>query len=601
MKSRWLAGLALLSLTLLGFFYYPGHTILQSDTQIYIPILQHIEDPTVLRNDIMAVRPHVSFTLYDEAALWLHRLTGFSFEQVLTGQQFIYRAVGLSGIYLFMIAAGLNPLMAWLATAILSLGANIMGPAVLIMEYEPVPRGFALPFLIFSLAMVARAEWRWAAVAATIAFAFHPPTAFAYAAILGLVLLWRKHFAALGLLAIGPLLIVITILLQPAPSERAPFFGVIDPSIEAIQRLRAAYNWVGMWAGKWMWFYIVLWIAGFAAWRRVRTNFSRELSLFLLSLPAIGIISVPLSYWLLDQKKWVLMPQFQPGRYLLFVTLIAMMLGCIAAIRAAERKRYFETFVFFVAPLIATGAEWDTEKLTALRLLLVCALALLVAAAAILRSPAWMVVVAGFIPFLVFPEIAGIQNYPAIHTGELDDLARWARENTSKDAVFQFADTGRRLEPGIFRVRAKRALYADWKSGGQVNFLKSFAETWGERWKIVSKPQPVDVYAKLGIDYVVFQSANRQPGHTPVFQNREWVVYDLRKESTSARDGMEACAPMRVTDKAAAALANCRLSSKDRPSVSATARAALKVSPAAVVSRASTANPRAWIVDSASA
>ena len=59
---------------------------------------------------------------------------------------------------------------------------------------------------------------------------------------------------------------------------------------------------------------------------------------------------MPLSYWLLEQRKWVLMPQFQPGRYLLFVTLVAMMLGCIAAVRAAERKRYFETFVFFVVP-----------------------------------------------------------------------------------------------------------------------------------------------------------------------------------------------------------------------------------------------------------
>ena len=57
------------------------------------------------------------------------------------------------------------------------------------------------------------------------------------------------------------------------------------------------------------------------------------------------------------------MPQFQPGRYLLFVTLFAMMLGCLAAIRAAERKKYFECFAFFVVPLMATGAEWDTEKL----------------------------------------------------------------------------------------------------------------------------------------------------------------------------------------------------------------------------------------------
>ena len=48
MNSRWFASLGLLALTLVNFFYYPGHTILQSDTQIYIPILQHLEDPSLL-------------------------------------------------------------------------------------------------------------------------------------------------------------------------------------------------------------------------------------------------------------------------------------------------------------------------------------------------------------------------------------------------------------------------------------------------------------------------------------------------------------------------------------------------------------------------
>ena len=158
-------------------------------------------------------------------------------------------------------------------------------------------------------------------------------------------------------------MIVLTILAQPSPPESSPLLGVIDPALEALQRMRASYNWVGMWAGRWMWFYVVLWIAGLAAWWRVRGDFTRETSLFLLSLPAIGIVSVPLSYLLLEHTKWVLMPQFQPGRYLLFVTLFAMMLGCVAAVRAAERRRYFETFVFFVVPLMATGAEWDTEKL----------------------------------------------------------------------------------------------------------------------------------------------------------------------------------------------------------------------------------------------
>ena len=166
---------------------------------------------------------------------------------MLSGQQFVYRAIGVLGIYLFATAAGLAPAMAWLMTASLSLGANIMGPAVLIIEYEPVPRGFALPFVIFSLAMVARAEWRWAAVAATIGFVFHPPTAFAYCAVLGLYCLWRGIRGVWMCWRSGALLIVLTILAQPPPRSRATVRS-IDPDLEALQRMRATYNWVSMWA-----------------------------------------------------------------------------------------------------------------------------------------------------------------------------------------------------------------------------------------------------------------------------------------------------------------------------------------------------------------
>ena len=35
-------------LTAVSFWSFPGHTILQSDTQVYIPILQHLSDPSVL-------------------------------------------------------------------------------------------------------------------------------------------------------------------------------------------------------------------------------------------------------------------------------------------------------------------------------------------------------------------------------------------------------------------------------------------------------------------------------------------------------------------------------------------------------------------------
>ena len=67
MTRWWFAALAVLTLTSLSFFLFPGHTILQADTQIYIPILDHMADPSLFTNDMMATRPHVAFTLYDEA------------------------------------------------------------------------------------------------------------------------------------------------------------------------------------------------------------------------------------------------------------------------------------------------------------------------------------------------------------------------------------------------------------------------------------------------------------------------------------------------------------------------------------------------------
>src|SRR6202021_4330769 len=65
-----------------------------------------------------------------------------------------------------------------------------------------------------------------------------------------------------------------------------------------------------------------------------------------------------------------------------------------------------------------------------------------------------------------------------------------------------------------------------------------------------------------------------------------------KNSSTSARNGIEAAAPLRVTQIAAAALANRAAAQGSLPSRSATANAPLKQSPAATVSMASTLNGR---------
>jgi hypothetical protein len=108
---------------------------------------------------------------------------------------------------------------------------------------------------------------------------------------------------------------------------------------------------------------------------------------------------------------------------------------------------------------------------------------------------------------------------------ELNELSQWARLNTPKDAVFQFADAGQGQDPGVFRARALRALFVDWKSGGQVNFLPAFAAEWWRRWLLVEKPLPLDQYRALRIDFVVFQKAHRLKDVQPVYENARYLVY----------------------------------------------------------------------------
>src|SRR5258705_3087807 len=136
------AGIAVL--TLLSYFEFPGHTFLGSDTLIYIPMLQHLWDPSSQTQDLIATKPHLSFTLYDEITIALRWIAHSSFKAVLTAQQLIFRACEILGVYLLAASFPLSRRMAMLVAALFTFGATIVGPAVLTFEYETVPRGFSM-------------------------------------------------------------------------------------------------------------------------------------------------------------------------------------------------------------------------------------------------------------------------------------------------------------------------------------------------------------------------------------------------------------------------------------------------------------------------
>jgi hypothetical protein len=529
MRERLAVTAGIAALTLLGFFQFPGHTFLQSDTQIYVPMFEHILDSSVLRQDLMATRPHLSYTLYDEISIALRLLTGASFEIVLILQQLVFRTMQILGVYLLARSFPLSRAMALVTAAAFSLGATIVGPAVLTFEYEPVPRGFAVGLVFLAIGLAAQGHMLAADIAAAAAFLYHPPTVVPFWLLYVALTLRHRDYRALWPLLVSVTVLFIAAFLQVDVTEPQPLFSEIPAEQEQLQRMRASYGWVSMWVNPLMWQYVFLWILSLVAYWRVRPKTARS---FLIGLPVIGLLSVPCSYLFLEKLKWSLIPQFQPARALLFVTAFAVILAAAAGIRAAEHNQWLESLAWFAlvfAPPLQPRFSTIGRRQLVVLLLVSCTMTL----SLYLRRFRWWpapVLAAALAPFLLLPGIGRVQNYPRLETPGLTDLARFARDNTSKDAVFLFGDAGRGLPPGIFRARSERAVYVDWKSGGQVNYYKSLGDEWWRRWNaayaLQSPRQVAERLPALGIDYLVLGSSLRLE-REPIYQNREFVVYEV--------------------------------------------------------------------------
>jgi hypothetical protein len=532
----------LLLVTLLGFFLMPGHTYLQSDTQIYAPILERLHDRTLLARDPVATRPHVAFTVYDEVAVFLRRLTGAELQTVLVAQQLLYRFLGTLGVYLTATAVGMAPPAAVLTSAIFGLGATIVGPAVLTLEYEPVPRGFAILLILLAIGLAAHGRDFAAGAAASLAFLYHPPTTAPFWVVYFALTLWPSETKTMArrITGLAPLMAAVVVLfvfsrMQPGAPGAQDFFSRISPEHEQIQRLRASYNWVSTWIGVWLWQYLALSaVAALALWRVFR-RLPEDLRWLLCGLPVTGLLSVPISYIFLEGMKWSLIPQYQPARAVLFVTATAVLAAVLAAYHEAEANRPWLSFLWLLPAYAVPVAPRLQDAFLVPRKLAVTALAAALSALAfwaVAQRRRWApapLALAAVLPFYLIPGWAGTVNYPSLHKPDLDSLSTWARLETQPDSVFLFPDAGRDLSPGIFRARAKRALYVDWKSGGQVNYHRAFAEEWWERWNAVVVPgfriPKIREYFEREIDFIVLKPQNRIPGVVPAYSNPSYVVY----------------------------------------------------------------------------
>lgn len=468
------AAAAILAITAFSMIVYPGRSFLRSDTQIYLPVMQWLDDRALYANDLIPAGAHVSLTTYDETARTVKRITG-SYESALIAQQILYRACGIAGAFLISIAAGLGAPAAIAVAFLTSLGATIAGPAVLTVEYEPVPRGFAIGLITLAIGLLAHSRYWPAGVVAALATLYHAPAVWPFWLLVPL--LPRRRELLLPLAGAGVVLIPLAVP-QTGLAESQLFFSLLSPEHAEIQRLRASYNWISLWFGRYAWFYFAAWAVSLAAFWRVRATLPGSLKVLFLGMPLIGMLTMPVSYLLLEKIGWALLPQLQPMRALLFTVLIALILASIAAFQA---RRWPERIVWFA--LVVTT-----------------------------------------------PLLHGGQAPPPIETPELTQLSAWARESTPVNAVFLFPDEGKALPPGVFRARSQRAVYVDWKAGGQVNYFPRYSDVWWRRWSealgVPFSEERLPTFAGMGIDYLVLSKSRL--AMEPVWSNDKYSVYKIR-------------------------------------------------------------------------
>jgi hypothetical protein len=531
-----------LALAVATFYQFPGHTWLAQDTQIYVPILEHLRDPAVLRNDMLAQQPHVAYTLYDETARLLRGATGLGFREALEFQQVALRALGIWGLYLMATALGLPAAAAMLVASIGALGASIAGPQVLTFEYEPTPRAFAVLLLMCAVGLAAHRRLLGAGIAAGCAFLYHPPTALPFW-VLFAALVWgpsgsvarRGRWRSTTPLAAAALILLIASRLQAG--EGQVLWGRLPAIEEQLQRFRAPYVWISTWPAALILHHLLVFAIGVAAYTRIRHKIPFELRVFLLGLPLVGVLSMPLSWLLLEHGKWALLPQVQPLRNLLFGALAMQFLTAAAGALAALGRRPLESAGWFALAYLLPLQPTLTDPFAWRRTAVAAGLALVAAGALrISERRNWRMAPAlGVAAMFAIPGIGGVANYPRLATPELTQLSQWARASTPQDAVFLFPDAARSLDPGVFRSEALRAVYVDWKAGGQVNYLRGFGDQWWFRWRqtmaggraVEARPADFAKYDALGIRYIVLKPQHRL-ARPAAFENASYVVYPTR-------------------------------------------------------------------------
>lgn len=541
-----LAGLAIILIA--GFLVYPGRQFLTSDTQIWAVMMEHSFHPEFLGKDLLAQYPHIGLSFYDEIVNGIRSGTGLSLEQVMVAHQVVFRAILLASAYFLALAlCGSRLLSLWMAAS-LEMIYYIAGPTVCVIEVEPVPRAYSLALGVLAVALAAnRRKWgaAWALGAAMLFQAV-----IVYPMLLAMAA-WTLFSQDEGRFVrrlrywvpVAGMAAIVLLLSIAEQGGSGGMFEIVPEWLRGVQRMRASYNWVSLWPRSLVALHAAMAALVLLSYARLRKTMAEPLRWYLWGIPVVALVSMPTAWLLMERLHLMIAAQTQPARALAPLYALGVVMLLSAGAGAARNGRWFECWgwllggyamVFLdrtvaLAQALETGRalNWQWGWAPALAFIGVGFIWLLG------RRPLTAGVCLGILmvaPFLIYRIDFGVNVMAQdARTPAVMDLSRWAAENTARDALFLFPGFERSTAPGVFRATARRALYVDWKSGGQVNFDIEFARQWWARWNDVGKgkfnPNRAGHYLRLGIDYLVTPRTSALDGLTPLFENADFAVY----------------------------------------------------------------------------
>jgi hypothetical protein len=473
----------------LQFLVFPGHTWLQTDTQIYAPVLEHLYAPGLLSRDLVATHPNMTYTIYDEATLFLAKIWRQDLQHALEMEQLAFRLAATGGVFLLARAAGLRSALSLLVGLLANLGVFVFGPDIAVVDTDPTPSAFAMGAVLLAAGFLATLRPLSAGLAGGVALLYDLRIAAPFWIVVILATAFdrgsrRLMRATLPMLAVFALLLANMVQLQPGVAETQSLWTRIPPVILAIQRFRTPQLFIGSWSA-WQDGWCLL-LAGCCVWgiARIWPHLGAPARWLFAGLPLAGAVSVPFSLALLDGAHCYLVPQFQPAVSLLLVAAFCAITCSIAATWAFHQGRRLEGAALLLLVLLLP-----------------------------LSSKA--------LPSNVVQSRNG---------GDTKDLAHWALANTWGGSMFLFPDAGRAPEPAVFRAESLRAVWVDWGTGKQADVSDSFADEWYRRWQDTMTGEYSDArlgrFLSLPIDYYVLQRRHQLAKVHPVFADREFVVYD---------------------------------------------------------------------------